>query len=307
MKNILITGGAGFIGSALAKKLRSKNKIYIIDLKKKIDSNKNKLKYCKYIEGDIADIKTFKKIKSKIYSVFHLAAKTSTSMGELYPSDCMKTNVQGTNNLIVWAKKNKPKNIIFTSSMAVYGEKADNVREKNICKPISAYGISKYYGELALNKLKLSSIKVVVLRLFNVYGPGQDYNNLKQGMLSIYLSEIFRTGKVKVTGSLNRYRDFVYIDDVVRALTKSVSFNDKTVYNIGSGKKTKVNDVINKIFLCLGSKSKKNRIILKNSHSGDTWGSYANINEILKTGWRPKVGLNQGIINTINNIKKFYK
>jgi len=106
---------------------------------------------------------------------------------------------------------------------------------------------------------------------------------------------------------LNRYRDFVYIDDVVNALTKSVNFSESEVYNIGSGKKTKVKDVINKIFLCLSSQSKKNKIILKNGHSGDTWGSYANINKIFKTGWRPKVALNQGIMNTINNIRKFYK
>ena len=108
--------------------------------------------------------------------------------------------------------------------MSVYGENAENVKETDDCKPVSFYGISKLAGEKILLKLKAYKIKIFIFRLFNVYGPGQNYKNLLQGMLSIYLAQAYKTKKVKVTGSLKRFRDFVFIDDVVNILTKNLKY-----------------------------------------------------------------------------------
>jgi len=199
MKKYLITGGAGFIGSHLIKKLKKrKSKIFILDLKSKIFKNKKKLEGCTLISGNISNRKIFKKINSKIDVVFHLAAKTSTAESQKKPLECIKTNINGTRNLCEWALKNKPKKIIFTSSMAVYGKISKNVNERKKLKPISVYGNTKKIGEETLLKIKNKGIQIIILRLFNVYGPQQDFLNLKQGMLSIYLYQIFKKQIVKV-------------------------------------------------------------------------------------------------------------
>ena len=216
---------------------------------------------------------------------------------------CFETNIQGTLNLFNWAIKFKPKEIIFTSSMSVYGEFAENVSEKNLCKPTSFYGISKLTGEKILLKLKEYKIKVFIFRLFNVYGPGQNFENLVQGMLSIYLAQAYRKNKIEVTGSLKRFRDFVFIDDVVQALTKKYRYraNEDNIYNVGSGKKTYVKDLIKLILTCLKINKK---VVVKKSHSGDTWGSFANNKKILKNGWKIKTTLKKGLIKTIEDLKK---
>ena len=123
--------------------------------------------------------------------------------------------------------------------MSIYGENSINASEKSATDPISFYGISKLAGEKILLKLDKKKTKLVILRLYNVYGPGQDFNNFKQGMLSIYLSQIYKFKKVNITGSVKRFRDFIYIDDVIEILGKFVTSKVKShiIYNMGTGKK----------------------------------------------------------------------
>ena len=123
-------------------------------------------------------------------------------------------------------------------------------------------------------------------------------------MLSIYLAQIFKKKRVIVTGSLQRYRDFIFIDDVVKALEKCINFKKYEIYNIGTGVKTKVKDIIKLIFKRLNLTS-KNNIILKKSSSGDTWGSYADIKRAVSSGWSPKTNIDLGLKKTIINIMKF--
>ena len=307
MKKYLITGGAGFIGSHLIKKLKKrKSKIFILDLKSKIFKNKKKLEGCTLISGNISNRKIFKKINSKIDVVFHLAAKTSTAESQKKPLECIKTNINGTRNLCEWALKNKPKKIIFTSSMAVYGKISKNVNERKKLKPISVYGNTKKIGEETLLKIKNKGIQIIILRLFNVYGPQQDFLNLKQGMLSIYLYQIFKKQIVKVTGSLNRSRDLIFIDDVINALTLRFPKNDNIIANVGTGKPTKVIELIKKIFIQLKINFKLDKIIKLREHRGDTFSSYANNNLLKSFSWTPKVSLQDGLKYTIKDLRKYH-
>ena len=125
-------------------------------------------------------------------------------------------------------------------------------------------------------------------------------------MLSIYLAQIFKKGKLTVTGSLKRYRDFIFIDDVITALTECKNFKNDNIFNIGNGIKIKVIDLILLLFKKLNLSS-KNKILIKKSSIGDTWGSYANINRAKKYGWKPKTDINLGVEKTLKGIKKFYK
>ncbi len=305
-KNILITGGAGFIGFNLYTKLFKTNNIYILDFKKKINQKPFK-KNCKFIYGDITNKNIFKDlIKKKIVFdyIFHLAAEPSTFISELNPTKCFKTNVLGTLNLFEYCKKMKPKNIIFSSSMAVYGKNSKNNSERSVPKPISHYGLSKINGEKILLNLKNIGINVKIFRIFNAYGIYQDYNNPYQGMLSIYLSQIHRNSEVKVTGSLSRSRDFIYIDDITNAFTnpKLLNYKLSDIFNLGSGKELKVSTLLKMLFKYL---NKKYKVFVLNKHSGDTKNSCANISLIKKTGWKNRISLRHGIKKVVQDLKKF--
>ncbi len=300
--NILITGGAGFIGTKLANKLAKKNKIYILDFPEKIKEKSKYLKNCKLLNGDIRNKNIFLKINNKIDLVYHLAALCSTEMSEKYPRQCYATNVEGTKNLLKWCVKKKVKKIIFTSSMAVYGRNSPNIQESTKCKPVSVYGKTKLMGEKILLSQQ-NKIKTIILRLFNVYGPDQDLNNEVQGMFSIYLKHAITYKKIFVKGSLNRVRDFVYIDDVVSALKHN--FKSSNIYNVGTGKPSKVINVIKSIFKNLKIKFKKNLIQNIKKHKGDTHISYANIGKLKKIGWAPKYNLQKGSKKTISKINSW--
>ena len=299
-KNILIIGGAGFIGKNILGKI-NKNlyKVYILDKQSEIKKNLKFLNNCNIIRGDISKHITFSKIKIKFFKVFYLAAQSSTFLCEKNKKDCFKSNFIGLTNFYIWAVKNKPSNIVFTSSMAVYGIKANNVRENGIIKPISIYAKSKVFGEDLLITLKQLNINVKIFRLFNVYGPLQDMGNLDQGMLSIYLSQIIKNKMVIVKGSLKRYRDFIFIDDVVKVLIKNFKFNSEDIINVATGKKTTVKDLIILLFKNLNLKVK---IKVVSSHIGDSFGTYANIDKLKKINLKPKISLKIGIKKTIKSL-----
>ena len=301
MKKYLITGGCGFIGQHLIKKLLNKKCIIdVIDLTKK--RNIIRSKYINYFKGDISNKNVFKKLKRKYDVAFHLAAQTSGRLSEIYTKKDIFSNIVGSLNFCEWAKSKKPKRVVFTSSMSVYGKIANKAKENENCKPVSIYGLSKLYSEKLFERLKKYKIKVTVFRLFNIYGPGQDLKNLYQGMFSIYLAQALKKSKIEVTGSLNRYRDFVYISDTIDALLINPKKKGNWLMNLGLGKKYKVKDVIN---IILGElDNKKIKILEKKSFSEDTWGSFANNSKLRSEGWRPQYDLRKGAKKTINEIEK---
>ena len=305
MKNYLITGGCGFIGQHLAKELLKSNcKVDLIDLpNKKSSIISNNLRFLK---GDVSKNEIFKKLKKKYDIAFHLAAQTSSRLSEINNKNDINNNILGSLNFCEWAKKTRPGRVVFTSSMAVYGDSKKKFKEDNICNPKSIYGMSKLYSEKLFQRLMMQKIKVTIFRLFNIYGPGQDLNNLFQGMFSIYLAQALKKNKIDVTGSLNRYRDFVYIDDTVKGLLINPRYKKNWLMNLGTGKKTYVKQVI-KIIKGIIS-NQKIKISVHKGTFEDTWGSYADISKIKSEGWRPKFNLEKGAkltINKINEKKKF--
>jgi len=306
LKKILVTGGSGFIGTALIKKLLTLNyKVVIIDIKPSSLCHHN----LTYIKGNIAIDASYKALN--LYGleiVIHLAAQTSARVSHEEIELNNSSNTLGTLKLIEWAKANKIKRFLFASSMAVYGDAQSNsLVETDDLLPNSYYGISKLAGELALKLAASSGINTTILRLFNVYGPGQDLENLKQGMVSIYLKFLLDNQIVKVTGSLDRYRDFIYIDDVVDAFTKVIE-NSKTYrqdYNVGSGRKTTVRELIKVLAKGFGYGSEPLPIEQVESHDGDVFGSLSNCNKLQDdTGWQIEWSLESGINEMINWAKK---
>ena len=192
--------------------------------------------------------------------------------------------------------------------MSVYGNAGNKpVSEKKISSPISFYGASKLSSENYIKIFKNKNMNSTILRLFNVYGPGQNLENTKQGMLSIYLNQIYKNRKLIVKGSKHRFRDFIYIDDVVNIVIKMIGnkicFN-KT-FNIGTGKKFTVDEAIKKI-----SKISKINfpVIYKKSTPLDQFGIYPNITKIKKTlNIKIKYSLDDGLRKFIYFLKEKYK
>ncbi len=283
---ILVTGVAGFIASKICKKLIKKNYIVygVDDLS--TGNQKNIPQKVKFYKFDLSNYNNFK-ILPKCDYIFHLAGQSSGDISFDDPVLDIKKNTISTINLINYGIKSKTKKIIYASSMSIYGDyKIPKYSENLIPDPKSCYGVSKYMSE---NYLKIFSKKIdyVIFRMFNVYGPGQDLKNLRQGMVSIYLAQALRNKKIVVRGSLNRVRDFIYIDDVVDVWVKSLSKNIKNeTFNLSTGKATSVKNLLNYIIKLIPG-----TVILKrNSTRGDQLKSVGNIkklNRIFKKNFLP--------------------
>tara|TARA_B100001540_G_C15804939_1_gene641640 strand:- start:107 stop:1039 length:933 start_codon:yes stop_codon:yes gene_type:complete len=300
MKKVIITGGLGYIGSLLTKRLIEKNyKVVILD-----NFLTNTTKYIKgteLIKCDITNPKDLSRIKIKNSSaILHLAAQSSGPNSYNNPNLDININVLGTVNLINFCKSNNIKKFIYASSFTVYGDNEDHemLDEKCICNPKSFYAISKYASEKYLQLLcEKFSIKWNILRMFNVYGPGQDMSRTDQGIVSIYLNYIKNKNTLPVKGSLKRFRDLIFIDDVIDAwvlcLEDKKNFNQ--IFNLGSGEKIYVKKMIHEI-IKLYKKQKKMKIKVIESTPGDIMGCYANIKKIKKSlSFAPKIKFQEGI------------
>jgi len=296
--NILITGIAGFIGSHLAKKLEKGNiKIFGIDnlysgIKKNIPKN------IKWKKVDIRDLKNFKKIPKKFDIIIHTAAQTSGEKSFSIPSYDFETNVLGTCNVYHFAKMCDSRLMINLSSMSVYGaqKKLSLVDEKFNPQPVSIYGNSKLTAEKMLEVLyEQYRIPIINLRLFNVYGPGQNLKNLQQGMVSIYLYYLLYKKKILVKGSLDRIRDFIFIDDVFNAINSIIrrkSYVNGT-FNISSKTKTTVRNLIQ---IMQKSFNLKKDIVISHETPGDVFGFCGNNDKFKKKyNWKPIISLKKGI------------
>lgn len=245
---VIITGVAGFIGSRVARKfIEEGHKVIGIDNLSGGNFN-NIPKEVDFHNIDLVDASEFSKLPQDAQIILHLAGQSSGEISFHFPQEDLRKNTVSTLNLIKFGIKNKVKKLIYASSMSVYGDFDCNkhgVKEECILEPKSCYGIGKLSSEQYLNVFK-DKLPFVSLRMFNVYGPGQDMNNMSQGMVSIYLSQALKYRKIIVKGSLLRFRDFIFIDDVVESWFRA-SFCEEALnqaINIGTGKKTTVKEIL---------------------------------------------------------------
>lgn len=303
-KKILVTGVAGFIGSKLAKKL-IEDGYSVVGIDNLATGYKSNVpKKVKFYFGDCSNYKNLLKIKfTNIKTIFHLSGQSGGVISFDDPIKDMKYNVESTLNLLDIAVKNKIKNFFYSSSVAVYGEKKNirKVSEFEICNPLSFYGLGKLTSEnyLELYK-KYFKINGTSLRIFNTYGPGQDLSNLRQGMLSIYLSQALKNKSISVNGSTSRFRDFVHVDDVVNAFI-SIMKKKKLAkaYNICYGKKTRIKKAIDLIIKNLPFTPK---VTVKGKTLGDQFGIVGD-NKLLikKINWKQRFkNINYGIKNFVD-------
>jgi len=276
--NLLITGVAGFIGSKISHAALQKGyNVYGVDDLSQCDE-KNVPEGVKFIKIDLSDSNQLNNLPPNIDVIMHLAGQSSGEVSFDNPVLDLKKNTISTLNLLEYGIQQKTERIIYASSMSVYGAIGrEAVSEEHPCAPLSCYGIGKLTSENYL-KLYQNRLPCITFRMFNVYGPGQDMNNLRQGMVSIYLQYALTKSHIPVKGSLKRYRDFIYIDDVVDVWLQAIHNKEamNKVFNLGTGIRTTVEALLRKIKLLLPDTTWTE---ISNT-PGDQFGIYADISNL---------------------------
>ncbi|TXI85572.1 MAG: NAD-dependent epimerase/dehydratase family protein [Crocinitomicaceae bacterium] len=309
-KNILVTGGAGFIGSNLCHYLTKQNfNVLCLDNFDDFYSEEIKLnniksllneKSFKLIRGDVRDSKLLKTIfkNNKIETVIHLAAKAGVRNSILNPSEYFDINVNGTLTLLEAMSSNGVKNLVFASSSSVYGNQNGKLKETEKCnEQISPYAVSKKTAELLNYSYHVNfNMNVINLRLFSVYGK----NQRPDLVIHKFFNQISQNKPIELYGNGETKRDYTYIDDVVQAFYNSVLYlenpkqNVYEIINIGNDKPISLNELLD----CIKEVTQNDRIEVLNREiaKGDVETTHADIKKA-KTllNYNPSVSLNEGI------------
>jgi len=313
INNILVTGGAGYIGSHIVEKL-VKNDVNVFILDNLVTGYKKLInKKAFFTKGSIKDSNKIRKIviKNKIDTIIHLAAHLNVKEAENNKRKYISNNIEGTYEVVKACKNSKVRNIIFSSSCSVYGSVNGSVNEQKKPKPKGFYAYTKYKGEQIIKKYsKIYNYNYAILRYFNVAGASnsnkigeiqKSYGHLIKNLAIQSLKKqpkIFIFGKNYNTKDGTCIRDYIHISDLVDAHLKSLNYinihSKSLILNCGYGKGYSVLDIVN-IFKKM---NKKIKIIFTKRRPGDVSQIYANTQRIKKKlKWKPK----------FNDLKKIIK
>lgn len=300
-KKILVTGGAGFIGAAIARKLLQQG--FEVDIIDNISTG---------LEVNIPEEATFFKVDltapealsafdfGDYQSVFHLAAQPSGPDSFKKPTYDMQANALMTARLLEASHAAGVGHFLYASSMAIYGNQDSEVLSENDpLVPNSFYGANKMVSERYCHIYQSLGLNTTCLRMFSVYGPGQNMQNLSQGMASIFLAYLLKGEKILIKGSLDRFRDFTYMDDVADAWILAHQ-NEKAygdIFNIGTGRKTTVRDLISTLVKVVHGRDLRGDDYTRGEDTpGDIIGFVADSQKIEKTlGFKCKTSLETGM------------
>ena len=305
--NVLVTGGAGFIGSHLVDALVEKG--YGVIVVDNLSSGKvsNLNSYALFYEQSVEDEEMMERIFSlhKPEYVFHFAAQASVAVSVREPSRDAKVNILGSLVLLEKSVKYGVKKFIFSSTGgAIYGEevKVFPTPETEIPKPVSPYGIAKLCVEKYLEFFAREyGLKYTSLRYSNVYGPRQDPYG-EAGVVAIFVERMLKDEPVLIYGDGEYVRDYVYVKDVVEANLLAMERGDNEVFNIGTGRGTTVNELFRMLKELTGYRRDP---VYAPPRKGDVRKSVLDCRkakEIL--GWEPKVSLEEGLAMTVEYFRK---
>jgi UDP-glucose 4-epimerase len=299
---VLVTGGAGFIGSHLVEKLSSFGyRVRVIDnlYTGKLSNLGFDLLDCRsveFIEGDIRDSGLVEKCCADAEAVIHLAAQTSVPFSMQNPEFNNDVNVKGTLNLLNSSSEANVKRFLFISSCAVYGEPAYlPIDEKHPTNPISPYAESKLAAEKECLRLNdEGAFESVVFRFFNVYGPRQGLSEYS-GVITKFIDRIKQKLPLIVYGDGSQTRDFVYVNDIVNAIVLALE-NKKApgnIFNVGTGKEVPLQELAKTMLSLTGAML---QIVNVDPRIGDIKHSYADITKASQLlGYKPEFSLKEGL------------
>ena len=300
---VLVTGGAGFIGSTMATRLLANSDVIIVD---NMFSGRqdNVPDDATVVEGDLSEDQTYEKLDGyDIDVVFHLAGQSSGEKSFDDPEYDFESHVVSTFKLLRWCHANDIERFLYASSMSVYGDPDDlPVDEDHPADPKTYYAAGKLGAEAYVNLFDNLGMNTTIFRLFSVYGPGQNMRNMKQGMVSIYLSFVLNGEELLIKGPMERFRDFVYIDDVADAWlsARSEPATYGETYNLARGVRVEVSELVNTMLDCYGEPDYP--VTVADGTPGDQFGIYGDATKLNRDlGWSPSVSLEEGLMRMIES------
>lgn len=305
----LITGVAGFLGSALAQRLLDDgHEVLGLD---DLSTGKEEAipSEVQFELGDMLDRPKLWTLLQGVECVYHLAARVAVQESILYPREYNSTNVGGTVSVMEAMRDVGVKRVVFTSSGAVYGaQKAQPLHEEMVPAPDSPYAVSKISAEYYVKTIgRLWGIETVTLRIFNAYGPGQHMPADHPPVIPYFLKQAVKGGSLVIHNGGTQTRDFVYVDDVVDALTRAskASGVDGATINVGSGKEVSVLDLVSAVTELTGSKTEA---IYNNKARGGVSRMRADLTRAAQLlGYKPKYFLSEGLKKTLELDPRFSK
>ncbi len=303
---ILITGGAGFIGSALGNRLsRLGHRVRVLDDLSAGDPSALDSGIA-FTRGDVRDIPKLWTLLRDVECVYHLAARVSVSESILYPVEYNEVNVGGTVSLMTAARDAGVRRVVLSSSGTVYGEQADQpVKETAVVRPPNPYAVTKIASEYYLAAIgALYDIEVVMLRIFNAYGPGQAVPPSHPPVIPHFVRQALAGSTAVIFGSGEQTRDFIYISDVVDALTTAALADNVNgrIINIGTGQEVSINDLLKRVETILGRK-------VSSLHNPTQSGGVSRLVAEIRLagsllGFEPKVSIDEGLRLMLSHYEK---
>jgi UDP-glucose 4-epimerase len=307
MKRVLVTGGAGFIGSHLTDRMLADGfDVTVLD-NLVTGSRDNVPAGASFVEGNVGDRAAVDEVfaSERFDAVFHIAGQASIRLSFSEPEIDLRTNVVGTVNVLRACLEHDVSRLVNASSMTAYGEPDLIPTPENVsCVPVSYYGVTKYAAERYVHVTGARpdvDLRVTSLRMFNVYGPRQSISNPYQGVLAIFIGNVLRGEPITIHGDGEQTRDFVYIDDVVDAWARVLDDPAArgAVLNVGSGKETSVNELADAVLAAFGESRVSWEMRTAETQLGDQRRAAADIGAMRSRGWAPTVPVGEGVARTV--------
>jgi len=303
MKQILVTGGAGFIGSHLVEELLKRNYfVKILDnfstgkLENLAHLDRNKIQI---IKGDVSHFEDVFEAAQHVEAIYHEAALVSVPLSIQNPQLSFQTNSLGSFNVFETARCLNISKVIYASSAAVYGTNQHlPLKETELCEPLSPYALEKHYTEqLAHLYFHLYGISSVGLRYFNVYGERQDPTSPYSGVISIFVDKLLKDQNITIFGDGEQTRDFIYVKDVISANILALQYSEKNaqVFNVGTQQITTLNQLLTTLQNQLNVACVPH---YQESRAGDIKHSCANNSKLKETlHWKSEYLLDEGLVH----------
>ena len=301
---ILVTGGAGFIGSHIVEHYQDKaEEIRVLDnLRTGYLRNLEGLRHT-FIEGSICDRELVRQAVQGVDYIFHMAALVSVPESMSKISECIDINVNGLLNVLEEASAAGVKKIVLASSAAIYGDNPTVPKlEAMYPEPKSPYAITKLDGEYYLNMFRAEGkINTAAVRFFNVFGPRQDPKGAYAAAVPIFIEKAVKGEDITVYGDGSQTRDFIYVKDIVGALTFVAEHQEVTgVFNAGYGGQITIEELAQNIIKAAESSSK---VLHAPERPGDVKHSRACADKLRNAGWQPRHTLPEGLATTLEYFK----
>ena len=298
-KRILITGGAGFIGSHLARHFATQAEVTVLDdLRSGHAGNLEGIR-CRFLPGSILDAAALKQAIAGAEEIYHLAAMISVPESVAKPAECAELNTEGTRRVLEAALTAGARKVVLASSAAIYGDNPTVPKvESMLPEPKSPYAETKLAGEKLLEQYRVThGLGTTSLRFFNVFGPRQDPRSAYAAAVPIFIAKALCDDPIIIHGDGGQTRDFIHVTDIVAALAYAGGSKDMSgTYNVGYGRSQSILALAQEIIQLTGSKSKIEHLPPR---AGDIRHSLASTERLLSAGWKPQSSVSVGLAETI--------